>query len=110
MGHLVQVHAHTGPDVETDGDISAVAGLGHLQVLTQVRRDEVRAVWYPQVCHGSRSKLLQRKREREFYCVVPRVGLDKGVPKQVQVLQTEVPKVHGQHTEVVVCCRQEPEL
>lgn len=64
MGHLVQVHAHTGPDVETDGDISAVAGLGHLQVLTQVRRDEVRAVWYPVRGEGRKAKLAKLRPDR----------------------------------------------
>lgn len=43
----VQVHADGGLDEEVDADAAAVAGLGNLQVLTEMRWDEVRSVWDP---------------------------------------------------------------
>lgn len=48
---LVQVHANRRLDVERDADATTVAGLGHFEVLTQVGRDEVRSVRYPEVNH-----------------------------------------------------------
>lgn len=44
---LVKVHADRRPDVETDADAAAVAGLGDFEFPTQVRRNEVRSVRYP---------------------------------------------------------------
>lgn len=45
--NLVQVDAHRRLDVKADADVAAVAGLGYVQVPTQMGRDEVRPVRYP---------------------------------------------------------------
>ncbi|TNN80274.1 hypothetical protein EYF80_009599 [Liparis tanakae] len=58
----------------------------------------------------SGSQLLEWKRERQIHLVVQRVGLDKRIPEQVQVLQTELPEVRRQHGELVVRRRQEAQL
>lgn len=42
--------------------------------------------------------------------MVQRVGLDKRVSEQVQVLQTQLAEVTGQHRELVVRGGEEPQL
>lgn len=53
---------------------------------------------------------MKCERERETHGVVERVGLDEGIPKQVQVLQTQLPKPPGQSGQPVVRRRQVPQL
>ena len=48
--------------------------------------------------------------ECELHCVVQRIGLDERVSEQVKVLQTQLAEVTGQHHQLVVCRRQEPQL
>lgn len=53
---------------------------------------------------------MQWRGERQSHFVVQRVGVDEGVSEQVQVLQAQLLEVAGQHGQLVVCRRQEPEL
>ncbi len=68
-------------------------------------------VWFlPEVGHGSGSQLLKRKGECEFHGMVQGIWLDKWVSKQVQVLEAQLTEVTGQHSQLVVRRRQEPQL
>lgn len=42
--------------------------------------------------------------------MVQRIGLDERIPEQVQVLQTQLTEVTRQHSQLVMGCRQEPQL
>lgn len=137
--HEVQVHADGRLDVGVDARPTAVARFKEVQLVTQVERDDVRAVRdsgtkktqdkntalatardvgrrkateraSPEVDHGARRQLLQRQRECEVNGVVQSVGLSKRVAEQVQVLQAQLPEARRKYGELVMSGGQETQL